>query len=188
MKSVLNQIDAALMSLKVVKAEKQVDLVVFEHCQGNLNHLVTSKKFHVCEMHSTKDFRRANTDGHACKSSVQLVQDSTLFSTSLTNNRALGTTIDESLDRRTVDLSIDIEHGDIAEEFWIVLHCLLVVILNHLLANIFFDQFLSFSVVRVSVTESDLALLLSFLLGHDFLQSVSDQTLDLIIVVGCQSG
>ena len=67
------EVDAALVSLKVVQPEKQVDFVVLEHSEWALDCLFAFFKNHISTMHAAQDTRRADTYSHACKSSVQLV-------------------------------------------------------------------------------------------------------------------
>jgi len=72
----------------------------------------------------------------------------------------------------TVDSRINVEHSNIAEEFRVVLEGELVISLNHLLSDFFFNLFLYLSVVGIRVHHSYLPLLLRLLLVHDLLEAI----------------
>jgi len=102
-------------------------------------------------MHSSENLRLTDTDGHAGEPGIQPVHHAALLSASLRNNSALCTAVYEGLDRLTVDVGVDVEHSDVAEELRVVLESGLVISLNHLLANFLLDHFLSFDVVGVRI-------------------------------------
>ena len=102
-------------------------------------------------MDSAKDFGLAHTDGHARKPRIKLIEHIALLGTPLGNDGALGPTIDEGLHWVPIDLGVDVEHSDVAEELGVVLHRGFVVRLNHLLSNFVFDHLLGFNVVRVRI-------------------------------------
>ena len=177
-----DQVDAALMTLEVVQAEKQIDLVVLQHGKRALDRLIAPDQVHVCQVDSAKNFRLPDTNRHPSKPGIKLVEQIALLGTLFTDNRALGATVDESLHWVAVHLRVDVEHGDITEELRVVLHGLLVVSADHLLPDLFFDHFLRFHIVRVRVSHLHLALLLSLLLGHDFFEPICDQFFNLGMV------
>lgn len=98
----------------------------------------------------------------------------------LANDSRLGTAVDESLDRMSVDFDVDVEHCDVSKQLRCLLHRLHVVLLNHRLSNFFFDHLLSLNIVGVCVVKLHDALLLSPLLGHHLLHSFSYNLLNLV--------
>jgi len=147
----LDQVDAALVPLKVVKAEQEIYLIVFEDSERALNSLVAAYEKHVSKMYSSKNFRLADTYCHACKPRIQLVHQIASLSTSLRNDGALSTTVDKCLYWMTIYLCVDIEHSYITEELRVIFKCSFVVCLNHLLANFIFNHLLSLYVVGVGI-------------------------------------
>ena len=186
MQSRLDQVDAALVTLQVVQAEKQINFVVLKHCKRALNRLIAPDQMHVCQVDSTKNFRLPDTNRHPSKPSIKLVEQVALLGTLFADNRALGATVHEGLHWVTVHLRVNVEHGDIAEELRVVLHGLFVVSANHLLPNLLFDHLLGLHVVRIRVSHLHLALLLSLLFGHDFFEPLCNQFFNLGVISGLQ--
>ena len=182
-KTTLDQVDAALMPLQVIQSKQQVNLVVLKHCETALYRLLAADQEHVGEVDSAEDPRLADSDGHPCKPSVELMEDVALLRTLLAYNRALSSRIDESLNRMSINRGVDVEHGHVTEELGVVFERAFVVSLYHLLANFFLDHFLSLGVIWVGISQPHLTLLLGFLLIHDFFEPVCDDLLDLSVVV-----
>lgn len=176
------------MALQVVKSEEQVNLVVLEHRERALDRLPAALEVHVGSVYSSQNLRLTHADGHTCKPRVKLVQQVALLGALLADDCALGSAVYEGLDWVSVDSRVDVQHGDVAEKLWVVLHGLLILCADHLLPNLLFDHFLSFDVVRVRVPHLHLALLLSLLPLHDFLESVCHDFLDLLIVIRVECG
>ena len=183
----LDKVDAALVSFEVVKAEKQIDFVILKHGERALDCLATAEELHVSEVHAAQDLRLAHTDGHTCKPCIKLVKHVALLCALLADDCALGAAIDESLYWVSVDLRVDVQHRHIAEELRVVLHGCLIIRTNHLLTNFLLNHFLSVDIVWVRVSHLHLALLLSFLLLHDFFESISDYLLHLLVVARLKS-
>lgn len=135
-------------------------------------------------MDAAQDFRLADANCHTGEPRVKLVKHVALLSTSLGDDRALSSTVNEGLHWVSIHLGVDVEHGDVAKELGVVLHRGLVVGLDHLLPDFFFNHLLGLDVVWVCVSQLDLALLLCLLSLHNFLESVVDDFLDLGDVVG----
>ena len=170
------------MPLQVVKTEQQINLIILEHRQGNLNCLPASQELHIGQVDTAEDFRLTYTDSHTCKSRVQLVEQVALLSALFADDRALGTTIDKSLNRLPIDLGVDVEHGNVAKELRVILHCGLVIRTNHLLSNLLFYQLLCLYVIRVRIAHLHLTLLLGLLLRHDFFEPLGHKLFDLLVV------
>jgi len=133
-------------------------------------------------MDSSQNFGTSYTDCHASESRVQQMHQVALFRTPLADDCALSTTIYECLHWVTVHLHLDVEHGDVSEEFRVVLHGVLVVLLNHVLADFFFDSPLRLSIIRVSVSQPCKSCLLSSLLFKYLFHTFTDYLLCLLIV------
>ena len=110
-----------------------------------------------------------------------------LFSAPLTNDRALGATVDERLDWLSVDLYLNVQHCYMTEELWIVLHRILIILLNHVFANFLLNHFLGFYIVRVSVLKLGKSFLLcSPLFKHRF-HSLTDDFFNFLVIARLKS-
>jgi hypothetical protein len=108
------------------------------------------------------------------------VHDVAGLSAFLAYDSRLGTAVDEGLDGMSVDLDVDVEHGDVSKQLRCLVHCLHVVLLNHRLSDFFFDHLLSLNIVGVCVVKLHNALLLCPLLRHHLLHSFSYNLLNLV--------
>ena len=138
-------------------------------------------------MDASKDARLAHADSHACETSVELVKDVAFLGTVSTNNCALSSRVDKSLDWVAIDRSIDVEHGDVAKELRVVLERVLVVSLDHLFPDLLLNHLLRLGVVRICISETYLPLLLGLLLVHDFFEAIANNLLNHVIVVSFKS-
>lgn len=86
-----------------------------------------------------------------------------------------------------VNLGIDIQHSDLAEELGTVLESGLVIRFNDRLTNFFLDLLLSFSIVRVCVLKLEDSFLLCSLLVELVLEPLADNLLQVGRVAGNQS-
>jgi hypothetical protein len=85
-----------------------------------------------------------------------------------------------------IHCGVDVEHGHVAKELGIVLQSVLIVSLNQLFSNLFFDHLLGFLVIGVCISKSDLSLLLGLLLIHDFFQTICDYFLKFAFIFRVQ--
>ena len=77
-------------------------------------------------------------------------------------------------------LHIYIKHRDVSKQLRRLIHRFHIVLLYHRLSNLFFDLFLSFHIVWVSIRKLHDAFLFSPLLGHHLLHTLSDDFLDFL--------
>ena len=74
-KSAFNEVDAALMPLKIVQSEQKIDFVVFKHSEWTLDSVTCTSilafNAHVREMDSSQNSGTTDTDGHASESRVE---------------------------------------------------------------------------------------------------------------------
>ena len=145
------------MPLKVVQSKQQINLIVFQDSETTLENYASY--LHVCQMDSAKDSCASHSHSHSSKSVVKQMHDSTLDRALVRNDCRLGTRVDEGLDRSLVYIDIYVQHRDLAEELRELLLSSHVVLLNKTFLDLFFDCFLGFCIVRVSIHQ----------LGHSFL-------------------
>ena len=82
----------------------------------------------------------------------------------------------------TIYFRVNVEHGHISKELRIVLQSHLILLIDHLLSDFFFNHPLGFFVIRISITQSHLALLLGLLLIHLSLHSFTNELLYGLII------
>ena len=81
------------------------------------------------------------------------MHDAARFCTLLADDCTLSATIYECLDWVAVHLYVNVEHCDVAEEFWIMFHCVLVVLLDHVSPNFFLNHLLCLNIVWVRILQ-----------------------------------
>jgi hypothetical protein len=185
----VDQVNAALMSLQIIKAEEEIDATLLKHSEWNLQtvlFVVCADYFEVDHVDTSKNLAGSNTLGNACEPGVQQVHDPTPLSTVLANDSRLGTWIYECLDSFAIDFGVNVEHIDLPEEFWTVLECRLVVWFNQAFTNLFFDSFLGLCVVGVRILQLKNALSLFSLLVHHVLEALFDQFVQILLVIAGQ--
>ena len=133
-------------------------------------------------MNPAQNFCATHSYSSSLKSRVEEVHHVALLGAPLTDNRALGPTVDECLYRVPIDFDLYVQHCDMAKKLWVVLHGILIVLLNHVFANLLFDHLLCFDVVRVCVLKFSKSFLLSSLLFECRLQSFTDNFADFLVI------
>ena len=103
-----------------------------------------------------------------------------VFCTLFAYDRRLCTAINKRLHRVPIHLYIYIKHRDVSEQLRRLIHRFHIVLLYHRLSNLFFDLFLSFYIVWVSIRKLHDAFLFSPFLGHHLLHPLSDNLLDFL--------
>jgi hypothetical protein len=73
--------------------------------------------------------------------------------TLFTDDCALSPRINKSLYRVIIDLSVNVEHGNLTKKLWTIFKRSLVVRLYHTFTDLILDLFLCFNVVWVSIVK-----------------------------------
>ena len=137
---------------------------------------------HVAEMNPSQNSGTPDSNCHTSKSCVQKMHDIARFRTLLADDRALCATIYECLYWVPIYLHVNVEHRDVAKEFRIVLHGMLVVLLDHILSNFLLYSLLSFHIIWVSILQFRKSCLFSPLLRKYLLHSLRNDFLKLLII------
>ncbi|KAH7062961.1 hypothetical protein BKA63DRAFT_189760 [Paraphoma chrysanthemicola] len=175
--SILLQVDLGLVTLEHVESEQEINVFALHDskCAGH----DSTANFDLCMMHATKNAGRAYTTGHASITRIHKTHDAAPLGTVRGHDGSLGARVDESLDWRSVDFSVDVEHVHANEDclrkhviisagqklfwhtFWILVVRLFEILDDTVLANKLFDLALCLDVEGVLVEQGDLVLALA---------------------------
>mmetsp|Transcript_30558 Transcript_30558/g.47870 ORF Transcript_30558/g.47870 Transcript_30558/m.47870 type:complete len:202 (+) Transcript_30558:1498-2103(+) len=115
------------------------------------------------------NLRGPNPLGHARISMIDQPHQPQPLSTRLGHNRALGTAINKSLDRNSVNFRINIEHDYPGKRLRVVLHRRLKILVNIFHSDGLLDLFLRFNIQGIGVQPGDSLSLLQLILSASLL-------------------